>query len=167
MFGVFIGEHENKIDTKYRLSIPADFRHDVEEADPTWSSGRNASMFIVYGDERRRHLEVLTMKDMMSIHQMIAEMPRGSAKRADLQNFYGAKAVKATLDETGRIVVGPKPREKLGLKPGDLLYIIGKGQNFEIWQPEVYDAQHEAALLKDDDYDPNLDPSAWLPAVRP
>lgn len=161
MFGVFIGEHENKIDSKYRLSIPADFRRELEEGDPKWEPGKNASMAIVYGDARRKHLEVFTLKDLMRVHLMIRKMPRGSAKRAALQRLYATQAITATLDETGRIVLPARVRDKLGLN--GTATVVGNGETFEIWHPDTYAAEQDSLLRVDDDFDPELDPSVYLP----
>jgi len=161
VFGVFIGEHENKIDNKFRLSIPADFRRLLEEGDPKWEPGKNPTMAIVYGDERRNFLEVFTVSDLLKVLRTVTKMPRGSARRAALQKLYATQVQTATLDETGRIVLSAKLREKLGID--GLAAIIGAGETFQIWKPETY-AENDALLLREDeDFDPTLDPSVYLP----
>ena len=87
MFGVFIGEHDNKVDDKGRVSIPADFRRVLEDEDPRWESGKNPQMVIVYGDQRRNHLEVFTVEGLTAVHSKIKKMARGSKKRAELQRL--------------------------------------------------------------------------------
>ncbi len=164
MFGLFIGEHENKIDAKNRLSIPADFRRELEEGDPRWEPGQKASMAIVYGDARRNYLEVLRITDLTAIHRKIARMPPGSLKRADLQRFYANQTLPATLDDTGRIVLPARLREKLGLN--GVAMVVGGGDTFRIWHPETYAADAPASVSvheEDAGYDPALDPSMYLP----
>jgi MraZ protein len=158
---VFIGEHENKIDSKFRLSIPADFRRELEQGDPKWEPDKNPTMAIVYGDERRNYLEVFTMNDLLDVHRSIARMPRGSSKRASLQKLYASQVTPATLDETGRIVLSAKLREKLGIDGA--VAIIGFGDTFQMWKPETYAANEAALLREDEDFDPKLDPSVYLP----
>lgn len=161
MFGVFIGEHDNKIDTKGRLSIPADFRRELEERDPKWEGGKNASMAIVYGDARRNYLEVFTVDDIKRVHAQIARLPRGSKKRFALQKLYGHQAMLTSVDETGRIVLPARLRDKLGLDGRAL--VVGNGETFMIWKPETYEGEGLGGLMDDEDYDPDLDPSAYLP----
>ncbi|KAF0675445.1 division/cell wall cluster transcriptional repressor MraZ [Profundibacterium mesophilum] len=161
MLGVFIGEHDNKIDAKGRLSIPAEFRRELEDADPKWESGKPARMVIVYGDERRNYLEVFSVADLQRVHAQIATLPRGSRKRAELQRLYAHQVVMATVDETGRIVLGSKLRGKLDLK--DRALVVGNGETFMIWQPETYENDAMPGLMEEDDFDPTLDPSTWLP----
>ncbi|RVT85361.1 cell division/cell wall cluster transcriptional repressor MraZ [Rhodobacteraceae bacterium CCMM004] len=161
MFGVFIGEHENKVDSKGRLSIPADFRRELERGDPAWDSGKNPSMAVVYGDERRNFLEVFTINDLKAVHAKIRRMPRGSRKRGELQRLYASQVLPATVDDTGRIVLAPRLREKLDL--AGTAMVVGNGETFEIWKPETYRDGGATALAVDDDFDPALDPSVYLP----
>lgn len=161
MFGVFIGEHENKIDSKFRLSIPADFRRELEQGDPKWEPGKNPSMAIVYGDARRSYLEVFTINDIMNVLRKIAKLPRGSAMREALQTQYATQAITATLDETGRIVLSAKVRDKLGLD--GVAMLIGIGETFQIWKPETYTDAGSTPLPVEDGFDPRRDPSIYLP----
>nr|WP_245398740.1 division/cell wall cluster transcriptional repressor MraZ [Oceaniglobus trochenteri] len=91
-------------------------------------------------------------------------MPRGSAKRAALQKLYATQAVTATLDDTGRIVLSAKLREKLGIE--GLAAVVGNGETFQIWKPETYAADTAALLHEDEDFDPELDPSVYLPGLE-
>lgn len=162
MLGVFIGEHENKIDSKFRLSIPVDFRRELEEGDPKWEPGGKASMAIVYGDHRRDHAEVFTIRALMKVLAQIARMPRGSRNRAELQKLYAHQTVTPTLDETGRIVLPPKVREKLKLDGKAV--VVGNLDTFLIYHPDIYEAGPSDSLAKTEDFDPDLDPSVYLPA---
>jgi len=159
VFAVFIGEHENKIDSKFRLSIPAEFRRELEQGDPKWESGKNASMYIVYGDHRRNYLEVLTIQNLMENLRTISKKPR-SAKREELQTLFASQTTQATLDETGRIVLSAKLREKLGIDGAAA--VIGKGETFEIWKPETYAAKRPHPTREEVGYDPSYDPAIYL-----
>ena len=63
------------------------------------------------------------------------------------------------MDETGRLVLPLKLREKIGLTvPGEALFLAA-GDTFQIWKPETYEEQEvartEAWLDKlPDDVDP-------------
>ncbi|WP_099827592.1 division/cell wall cluster transcriptional repressor MraZ [Oceaniglobus indicus] len=160
MYGVFIGEHDNKIDTKGRVSIPADFRRVIEEGDPKWEPGKNATMAIVYGDAKRNYLEVFPVADLLKVLKAVARMPRGSAKSQSLRELYAQKTLYATLDDTGRIVLSAKLREKLGLT--DMAKVVGSVDTFEIWNPASYDTEGVTNLKAEDDFDPDLDASVWL-----
>ena len=160
MDGVFIGANENKIDTKGRLSIPAQYRRDLEADDAEWEAGKPARMVIVYGDARRNYLEVFKIGDLKRVHQQIARMPRGSRKRFELQKLYAHQAVMAVVDETGRIVLNQKLRDKVNIT--DKALVVGNGETFMIWDPVTYENDGLPGLLDEEDFDPNLDPSAYL-----
>ncbi|WP_102107573.1 division/cell wall cluster transcriptional repressor MraZ [Oceaniglobus roseus] len=161
MLEVFIGEHDNKIDTKGRMSVPADFRRVLEEGDPKWEPGKNASMAIVHGTEARNYLEVFTMTSFERVHKKISKLPPASKQRRALEILYAAKTVTATLDETGRIVLPARLRDKLNLQGA--VKIVGSGQTFKIWEPAVYEAENAMQLMEDEDFDPNVDASVYLP----
>ncbi|PZX16269.1 MraZ protein [Palleronia aestuarii] len=161
MFGLFIGDHDNKIDGKGRLSIPADFRRELEDGDPNCAPGGKASMVLVYGDHRRNYLEVLPIKEMMKRAKKIAKMSNGSQKRDDLQKLYYRQASTLTVDDTGRIVLSAKIRDKLGLT--DSARVVGNGETFLIWNPDEYDTAPMGQLEIEEGYDPDKDPNTYLP----
>lgn len=164
MFGVFIGEHDNKIDSKTRLSIPADFRREIEEGDPDREEGKRASMIIVYGDERRDYLEIFRVTNYKKVAKAISAMPPGSQKRADLQNLYFHKSTPATFDETGRIVLGAKLRDKLGLT--DSAKVVGNNETILVWHPETFAKQLPKNVATEEGYDPAADPAIYLPSLQ-
>lgn len=51
---MFRGESVHKVDSKGRVSIPANFRRVLEDNDPRWTAGGNPELVIVYGDHRDR-----------------------------------------------------------------------------------------------------------------
>jgi len=160
VFGMYIGRYDNKIDSKGRLSIPADFRRLLEENDPKWEPGKNAQMVIVFGDHRRNYLEVYSINDLLGVHRQIRGMDPGSKKRAALQKLFAQQVHPATFDDTGRIVLPSYLRDKVGLS--DKALVVGNSQTFMIWEPEAYANDDMSNLKEEDDYDPTLDPAVYL-----
>ena len=155
----FRGESHHKVDTKGRVSIPALFRRVLEAGDPDWTDGLNPQVVIVYGDERRNYLECFTAEAIEEVDAKIARLPRGSARRRGLQRLYNGQSFPTTVDETGRLVLPAKLRQKIGLDAE--AFFIGNGDTFEIWEPGAFDAQ-AAEGGGDDDFDPDIDPSIYL-----
>jgi MraZ protein len=87
-------------------------------------------------------------------------MPRGSPRRRALQRLYNGQAFPTAVDETGRIVLPARLRQKVGLE--DMAFFIGNGDTFEIWNPETYGRDMGAAAAADDSFDPDVDPSVYL-----
>jgi len=111
----FRGESVQKLDAKGRVSIPAAFRRVIELGDPDWTEGLPAQFVLVYGDQRRPFIEGFTMESMEAVDAKIAAMPRGSRERRLLERMFSGQSMQLSVDDTGRIVLPPKLREKLNL----------------------------------------------------
>ncbi len=163
----FRGESTNKVDAKGRVSIPAAFRRVLEAGDPDWPGETRGdgpapgpALVVVYGDERRDFLECYTIETIAEVDAKIRRYPRASPRRRALQRLYNGQSTPMTVDETGRIVLSPKLRAKIGLA-GEAFF-VGNGDTFEIWHPETYDAQMGLVLAEDEGFDPAVDPAVYL-----
>ncbi len=144
MARVFRGEFHQKVDGKGRVSIPASFRRVLESQDPDWETGKRPRFVIVYGDERRNHLECFSMTAMDDVDARIALMGRGTPERRAMEKLIYTQSTEAEVDEDGRIVLSQKLRDKIGLAAE--AYFAGTADTFQIWKPEAYDA-HERAQM--------------------
>lgn len=156
----FRGESHHKVDNKGRVSIPASFRRVLEAGDPSWTEGLSPELVIVYGDDRRRHLECFTMKAIADVERRIEKLPRGDKRRKAMQRLYNTQSLLTSVDETGRLVLPAKLRDKTSLE--GMAFFAGNGDTFEIWKPETYEAEMDAELEADDEFDPHADPSVYL-----
>ncbi len=136
MVGTFRGNGTQKVDGKGRVSILADYRPAIRAGDPNWSEGKLPEFVIVYGGERREYLECFTMDAAMDMDARIAALPRGSKDRRRLQKLFHGQSMKATVDDTGRIVLSKMLRDKLKME-GEA-YFISAGDTFQIWEPKTY-----------------------------
>ena len=145
----FRGEGVQKVDGKGRVSIPAHFRRVLESGDPAWVDGKTPEFVIVYGDHRRSFLECFTVDAADEVDARIDALPRGSAKRRALETLFNGQSLPASVDETGRIVLPAKLRQKIGIDTE--ADFIAMGDTFQIWKPETYGANDSDvdALLDD------------------
>ncbi|SDO43556.1 MraZ protein [Lutimaribacter pacificus] len=161
----FRGESHHKVDSKGRVSIPASFRRVLEAGDPNWTEGLSPEFVIVYGDHRRKYLECYTMEAIEEVDEKIAALPRGSMERRMLERLFSGLSEPAKVDETGRIVLSSKLRQKIGIE-GEAFF-IASGDTFQIWKPETYQedelAKTEAWL---DDLPDDIDPLIFLDGNR-
>ncbi|MFK7868926.1 MAG: division/cell wall cluster transcriptional repressor MraZ [Roseobacter sp.] len=157
----FRGESQHKVDAKGRVSIPASFRRVVEAADPNWTSGSAPELVIVYGDHRRNYLECYTIEAIEEVDAKIDALPRASMQRKMLQRLFHGQSFPTSVDETGRLVLPAKLRQKIDLE--NEAYFIAAGDTFQIWKPETY-VEVEAARTEAwlDDLPDNFDPMAFL-----
>ncbi len=145
----FRGEGVQKVDGKGRVSIPAHFRRVLEAGDPSWTEGKAPEFVVVYGDERRDFLECFTIDAANDVDAKIDRLPRGSAKRRAMEKLFNGQSMPLTVDETGRIVLPARLRQKIDI--GAEAYFIAMGDTFQIWKPETFDAQDgEVEAILDD-----------------
>ncbi|MEL7114834.1 MAG: division/cell wall cluster transcriptional repressor MraZ [Pseudomonadota bacterium] len=153
----FRGEFHQKVDGKGRVSIPAQFRRVLEAGDPNWSTGQSPEFVIVYGDHRRSYLECYTIEAIDEVDDQISALPRGSVERRMLERLFSGQSLSTNVDETGRLVLPAKLRQKIGLE-GEAFF-IATGDTFQIWKTETFEAEEQSkteAWLEDfpDDFDP-------------
>jgi len=153
----FRGESTHKVDAKGRVSIPAAFRRVLEDGDPDWTEGLNPNLVIVYGDESRDFLEGYSMDAMEEVDEKIAKLPRGSKGRRRLERMFSGQAVPISVDETGRLVLAPKLRDKVGIE--NEAFFIASGDTFQIWQPDAFVKHMESW---NDDLEDGVDPLTLL-----
>jgi len=145
------------VDAKGRVSIPALFGRVLEAGDPDWTEGLAPNLVIVYGDHRRKYLECFTMEAIAEVDARILHMQRGSYERRMLEKMFNGQSLPTSVDETGRLVLPAKLRQKIGLEAE--AYFIATGDTFQIWTPETYEevevSRTEAWLEgMPDDFDP-------------
>ncbi|NOX74195.1 MAG: division/cell wall cluster transcriptional repressor MraZ [Alphaproteobacteria bacterium] len=158
----FRGESVHKVDAKGRVSIPAPYRRVLEENDPDWAQGLNPNLVIVYGGKSRPFLEGYSITAMNEVDDRIAALPRGSKNRRLLERMFSGQAVQIQVDETGRLVLSQKLRDKIGIDTE--AFFIASGDTFQIWQPGTY-AKHDARLQEDlEEFDEDFDPLILLDA---
>lgn len=165
MARAFRGEVRQRVDGKGRVSIPASFRRVLESCDPDWQPGeRDATLIVVFGDDRRKHLECFSVTAMEAVEDKIRRMPNGKVKKY-LSHVYSTLSWETTVDASGRIVLPKNIRDKIGLTDGVEAVFAGTIDTFEIWHPDAYDT---AKSFADDDVftelglDPDTDPSDLL-----
>ncbi|WP_082181816.1 division/cell wall cluster transcriptional repressor MraZ [Aestuariivita boseongensis] len=161
----FRGESHHKVDSKGRVSIPASFRRVLEASDPSWETGKNPELVIVYGDHRRNYLECYTIEAIEEVDAKIDRLPRGSVQRKMLSTLFQGQSLPTSVDETGRLVLPAKLRAKIGLD--DEAFFIAAGDTFQIWKPETYEAEELArteAWL--DELPEDVDPLIYLDGIE-
>ena len=159
----FRGESVHKVDAKGRVSIPAPFRRVLEEGDPDWTEGLNPNMVLVYGGKSRDFIEGYTMTSMEEVDDKIAALPRGSKARRALEHMFSGQSVQLNVDETGRLVLSPKLRDKIGITSEAIF--VATGDTFQIWEPAAYEKHAKALEDWMDDEDEDFDPLILLDTV--
>ncbi len=141
----FRGESLHKVDAKGRVSVPAAFRRVLEEGDPDFSGGSCPNLVIVYGGVRGNCLEGYTINSISKVDKLISKLPRFSRDREMLERFINTQSTYVQLDETGRIVLSNRLKEKIGIRNEAIF--AGMGEKFQVWEPKNYENELEALEL--------------------
>lgn len=151
----FRGEFNQKVDSKGRMSIPAQFRRVLEEGDPDFPENPNPRLVMLYGDHLNGFLEVYTIEEMAKIEASISRMKRGSPERQAANRMIMGKSWETEVDRDGRIVLPKERREQIGLE-GECT-MIAMGENFEIWSKATYEkvvSEEIKGYLEDENFNP-------------
>ena len=156
----FRGEGLHKVDSKGRVSIPALFRRVVESCDPNWREGLPPELIIVYGDERRKFIECYTIEAIEEVDSKIDLLPRGSLERKTLERFFHGQSIPTSIDETGRLVLSSRLRERFCIEKE--AYFIAAGDTFQIWNPQVFEADQKETNQWLQEQPVDFDPISFL-----
>jgi len=153
----FRGEFNQKVDTKGRVSVPADFRAVLADGDPRCPEIPLPRMVVLHGPHLRNCLHVYTIEAMAEIEEGIRKLPRGSTERKRASRMILGKSWDTEIDKDGRIVLPQRLRQQIGLS-GEAV-MVAMGDYFEIWNAATYDeveAAETAEWLEDQpaDFDP-------------
>ena len=139
----FCGNFEHSLDPKGRVSFPSQFRSVLQLADDDYIVLTN---FICDG---ARCLEGFTPKSWRELQAKLSERSRFSPQVKTLENYYISRAVKCSLDGSGRILIPSHLREYAGLKKDVVFTSALRG--FRIWDMRVWEMifqDAESALLE-------------------
>ena len=131
----------NKVDSKGRVSLPADYRAIVKEL---------GSEIVCYRSLVSPCIEGCA-EDLLE--KLAAEIEDSndffSQEQDDLTNLIFGDAKRFTFDSTGRIVLTDKLMKHAAIK--DVAVFVGKGRKFQIWSPQNWEkeeARIRAEVLK-------------------
>jgi len=131
---MFLGRYEHAIDEKGRLTIPVRYRELLENG-----------AYVLQGFDR--NLMVLDAPSFEKIYEHINQMSMTDPTARHLKRFIFSSAERAEFDRAGRMLLPQFLRESARLAGSAVL--VGVGDYFEIWSPEIWAQQNE--LLQDVD----------------
>ena len=132
---LFMDTIVNKVDSKGRVSLPADYRAIVKELNSEIVCYRSLTAPCIEG----------CVEDLLE--KLAAEIETStdffSQTQDDLTNLIFGDAKRFTFDSTGRIVLTEKLLKHAGIT--DTAVFVGKGRKFQIWNHENWE-QEEARI---------------------
>ena len=123
----FVDHYVHKVDSKNRVSIPAEMRIDLGN-----------ECYVTLGDEKNC-LSVFTLLGWDEFNEFLETLPHKLRAKAKLH--YSAYAKRITLDPNGRITLTDKFRKIIGTEAGEELVLYGSGDRIQIWNKDAFFAK--------------------------
>ena len=133
---LFLSSYENRLDTKGRISVPASFRSAV--------SNENFAGVVLYRSFTNKCIEGLSMSRMEKMASATDQMGVFDSELDDLSAMLFADARQLQFDVTGRIIVPADLLAYAGIT--DTAVFVGRGNSFQIWEPNAFRAAQEKSL---------------------
>ncbi len=135
---LFLSSYENRLDTKGRISVPASFRASV--------SNEKFPGVVLYRSFTNNCIEGLSMSRMEQLAAATDKMGVFDSGLDDLTAMLFADARQLAFDVTGRIVIPADLLAHAGIT--DMAIFVGRGNSFQIWNPDAFRAVQNAALSR-------------------
>ena len=143
---LFLSSYENRLDTKGRVSVPASFRASV--------SGEKFAGVVLFRSFTHNCIEGMTMSRMEQMATATDKMGIFDSELDDLTAMLFADARELSFDVTGRIVIPADMLAHAGIT--DRAVFVGRGNSFQIWNPDAFRAAQEKSLNNLRKMRPNL-----------
>ena len=132
---LFLSEHENKVDRKGRVSVPAQYRAQLV--------GQTFTGIVAYRSDYHPCIECCDMATMQDYAGRINRTyAKDSAEHDDASEIF-ANAHQLPFDGEGRIMLPQKLAEHAGI--GEQASFVGRGATFQIWSPGRLGAYQDEA----------------------
>lgn len=135
---LFLNTVCNKVDAKYRVSIPASFRQLIEE--------KNADL-ILYPSFQYPCIEGCGGDILTALAEKLdSEQSLFAPQKQSIQSLIFGSAKAFVIDATGRICLTKELMTHAKLK--DEAVFIGCGKTFQIWNPELWAKEEQKRRAK-------------------
>ncbi|GBR11802.1 division/cell wall cluster transcriptional repressor MraZ [Acetobacter oeni] len=138
---VFLGTHQNRIDAKGRVSIPAGFRTVLRA-----KAVEGESLMVLRPSHTQACIEAWPSAVFSALGQPLDRLDMFSDDHDDLAAALYADAYPIDSDREGRIIIPEFLREHAGI--GDEVAFMGLGRIFQIWEPGAAAERRAEARLR-------------------
>jgi MraZ protein len=134
----FLGTHRNRLDKKGRVSVPAEFRAELERL--------GSAQIILRPSHRAACLECWPEPEFARLAAGLERFPAFSEEQEDLSASLFADAHPIRPDAEGRVVLPEELVAHAGLS--EWVAFVGLGAIFQIWEPEAARRRIEEARAR-------------------
>lgn len=122
----FLGTHQNRLDAKGRVSVPAAFRTALRGTDAT-------AALVLRPSHKHPCIEAWPASAFQALAAPVERLDTFSDEQEDFVTSLYADACPVEADKEGRIVVPDGLKAHAGLQ--DAVVFMGMGRIFTIWEP--------------------------------
>ena len=133
---LFLSSYENRLDTKGRVSVPASFRASV--------SNEKFAGVVLFRSFTNNCIEGVTMSRMEQMASATDKIGVFDSGLDDLSAMLFADARPLAFDVTGRVIIPSDLLLHAGIT--DRAIFVGRGNSFQIWNPDAFRVTQERAL---------------------
>ncbi len=134
---LFHSSYTNRLDVKSRLSIPAEFRAVLAQ--------RASRCVVLYPAIDQPAIDGASEDYLEDIRRSVDALPPLSRERDDFIDAILPHVQCLNWDAGGRVVLPQSLARHAGIKPETNVVFIGRGQSFQIWEPEAWARRQEEA----------------------
>lgn len=129
------GDFEYKLDSKNRVSVPADWRQ---------LAGGGMLRLLQFSKYNVETLRVLTECEYEDMLRTVDEMESWTpAEKKNMKGKLHARCQKASMSDQGKLLIPKAWCERPGLEAGELVKLVGRGTYFEIMNIGNYELMTE------------------------
>lgn len=132
---LFLSTFENKIDTKGRVSVPADFRDALRS--------QSFQGIVAFRSLNMSAIEGFGMDRMEKLSQQLDRLDIFSQEQDDWAASIFADAQQLSFDSEGRIKLSEELKIHAMLQ--DKVAFVGRGPTFQMWNPDLFKAYQSQA----------------------
>jgi MraZ protein len=134
----FLGTHQNRLDAKGRVSVPASFRNALRSKDET-----NSAALVLRPSHQHRCIEAWPQAEFEALSEPLNRLDLFSQAHDDLAASLYSDAFSVEADKEGRIVLPDSLISFAGLN--ETVVFMGLGRIFQIWEPAAAEQRRSEA----------------------
>ncbi len=132
----FLGTHQNRLDAKGRVSVPAPFRTALRGED-------GVARLVLRPSHKHPCIEGWPTQAFYALAATFERLDTFSDEQDDLATSLFSDACQLETDKEGRIVLPEEMKTHAGLR--DAVVFMGVGRNFTIWEPAAAEQRRAEA----------------------
>lgn len=137
---LFLGSHQNRLDAKGRVSIPASFRLSLRKE----KTNKEDLSFILRPSHTLPCIEGWPLKVFDKLTSVLDDVNILSQQHNELATLIYAQAWPIEIDREGRIILPDPLKHHANLT--DKVTFVGLGTIFQIWEPVAAQNYYESIM---------------------